>query len=404
MKAPLLRNAYAIAGASSVVTALMTMLSYRVVASVGDPSQFYEYSTARRAVSFLVPILSLGFGVTLPLRIARRRDKVEAATLLWIQFALSSSLTLGAMVALLIFGFPTALSPLDNLALPILCVALTLNFTALLFSHERGFQRFGRGALLSVLANGVLPVAALLALSFGVRWVFYVWASLAIGLAVVFVQMLPRPTRGSITSAGAFVSACVARLPGDASFAALYFLPVMFAYDYGTVTELSVLNLYFVLLGLVAAAVAPISVVLLPRVGTRVGELGASAAARPLATTALIGAVAGLTAALLAIFASQILVHLLLGATYESGSWVLTQLAPATIGISVFVFTKSVVDGLSERPYTAYASIVALFIAVTFSLLGGSLEMVLNGVNYSLAFLGASTLAAGVGLVWRERR
>lgn len=92
-------------------SAVGNLLAYKIITMLGSPEVFTAYSTERRYLSFLLPLLMLGAGVSLPLRISIKPDEQENVRILYGQLAVSS-LFAGLLLVMLI-----ALPPCVLLAL-----------------------------------------------------------------------------------------------------------------------------------------------------------------------------------------------------------------------------------------------------------------------------------------------
>ena len=401
------RNPFVVTGWTVLIAALANVLCYKILASFAPAQMFYEYSSSRRIIAFLLPLLVLGFGVNIPLRLSKSADRVEGLRLVWLQFCLAGGLT--ALLALVvglsseetIEGLLAGLTKSDVLAL--LVAALTLNGTAIIYSYYRGLHDFRTGARLNSLSNGLFPVAATLLFAFGTSAIFLTWSVLNLVAISVVAFLRVRPSFGPIPKVGQLLATAVGRVPGDVAFAGLFLLPVLQAHGRGSTIDASVFNYAFVLLGMIVTAASPISIVLLPQVGSLVARSG-TAAARPVvirATALAVGAGAVGVTVLLAL--PHLITRLLMSSTYESASGIVASIAPAIFGLALFTLLKSIVDGLNDNPLTSYLCVAAVAVYLVISLLGPPTLMALVlATDVALVVLGACTLALAV-LLSRRR-
>ncbi|GAA1777212.1 hypothetical protein GCM10009795_024110 [Nocardioides hankookensis] len=400
-------------GASLVVTfasiaaaALGNVAAYKVVALLGDPVLLSDYSVDRRYLAFLIPVLALGGGVAIPLRIAIRPVMEESLRILYLQLVAAAGVALLLLALLATPGDPLGSRlPDDTLRLAaIVVMAYASNCTAMLYGFQRGLMRFREGAWLLVLANGVFPAVAAVAVVHSVELTFLIWAACSGVLAVVMLGRLPRPTRGSIPNLGSLVRSGLGRVPGDLAYAALFLLPVSEYAAADAPTREAVFNYFFVMLGVLTAAASPIAIVMLPLIGARVATHGRAAARRVVLANFIVAVSCGLVVFGALRWVAGPLLTLLLSREYAGDADLLSALAPAALGVALFVFLRTTVDGLGERPLVAGICVVALavFVGLRLATTGWSLEssLVLS-TNVSLGMLGLVT--ASVSLVMFTR-
>lgn len=398
---------YAVTIASIAAAALGNVICYKLVAVLGTPNTFSDYSTARRYLTFLLPVALLGAGVALPLRTSIRPDPDEGRRILYLQFALAASLV--ALGLALLWLAPSSLSShipgLSRAELSaVLVMVLAFNFTSMIYAYHRGFQEFRQSAWLVVLANGIFPSVGAAFASHGAAAAVWVWAALSLALAGGLVWRLGWPGIGPITDRLSLLRSSVGRMPGDLAYAAVFLVPVAQMQGRGSPEHESVFNYFFVLLGVITAAAAPVSAVLLPVVGSRVARGGTGAAARFLVASVCAGVtVGGLVWAVL-FFAPELVVTTFLSDAYRAQADVLSAMGPAALGLAVFVFVKSVLDGTGEQPITAAISVGALILYfVTRALVAGSDEHgIIVATNVAMAFLGGATIACAAVLFRRR--
>ena len=376
-------------------SAVGNLLAYKIITMLGSPEVFTAYSTERRYLSFLLPLLMLGAGVSLPLRVSIRPDEQESVRILYGQLAVSSlfaGLLLVTFIVLppsVLLAFAPDTSRTQWAAL--IFATSALNATTMLYALDRGYQNFGRGAVVMILGNGVFPCLAALLVARGVAATFVVWGVLCLLLTVVMLRRLPPLTRGAVWQRAALIRFSLARVPGDFAYGALFLVPVAHFSVVDDPLERSVFNYFFVLLGLLTALASPISTVLLPVVGSLVSRQGHQAARRLWASSLFVGgAIGGLTALGLAVFGSLV-VETLMAPEYVRAAGLLGQMWPAVVGLAIFLFLRSIVDGMGERPVTSLICLasVAVYAAMWWARgSAGAAERVMDATNASLGFLG----------------
>ncbi|WP_018156638.1 hypothetical protein [Demetria terragena] len=395
-------NPYVVTIASTAFVALLSAATYSLVSRIGDPDQLVDYSTARRLVSFVLPIAALGYVITLPVFIAKNPGRPRAAKrLAGEQYAATIILALVLAALVVIFRNPVEdllLLPYEVLLAAIFLTA-SITYVTILFAYLRGHERFTAGAILNVLANGVFAVAAVFAVPSGLWAALVGWGCanllLAYGLARRFgAQTLPRRIRSK-----KFFLRSLARVPGDAAFAGLFVLPVLMAPASIAAADRGVFNYFFVLLSMVLAATQPIAIVLLPRVA---GVDAKSGRRGRLAFILLAGSAAiGLMVALVMKFAAEPFIAIALGEEYRSGAYVLEAMWLAPIGLSIFAAVRTLLDGWSNVPLSPLSSLLALAVLIAMTQADSQFDGLLSGVGVAYGVLGVAVTAAVLVLIRR---
>ncbi|GAA4706343.1 hypothetical protein [Nocardioides conyzicola] len=386
--------------ASIAAAALGNVAAYKIVAVLSDPVLLSDYSVDRRYLAFLIPILGLGGGVAIPLRIAIRPVMEESLRILCVQLVAAAGIATLLLAALALVPedrWASALPDTDALRLAVIVVmAYASNCTAMLYAFQRGLMRFREGAWLLVLANGVFPALAAVAVLQSVELTFLLWAACSAVLAAFVLLRLPRPTRGRIPNLGSLVRSALGRVPGDLAYAALFLLPVSQYAAAGAPTREAVFNYFFVMLGVLTAAASPIAIVMLPLIGARVATHGRAAARRVVLANFVVASICGIVVFAGLRWLAGPLLTVLLSRQYASEADLLSTLAPAALGVALFVFLRTTVDGLGERPLVAGICVMSLavFVGLRLATGGWSLESsIVLSTNVSLGVLGLTTAA-----------
>lgn len=405
------RNPYALVGMTTVATGAATAAVYKAAALIGSPEQFFAYATARRISAFLVPVFALGFGVSVPLLLARGADPQEGRRLARFQGVAAVVLTGAAATVLLTIGGTSALErvagvlgQLDLIA--VLLLSATLSSAGVAYAYFRGLEDYYSGSLLLILTSVVFPLIAILTLGWGLTWVLCCWALLnGIVLMVIAVRSSPGPSASwSPLQLVTFTGRSLLRVPGDVALAAMFALPVVQVVTITDARSASVFAYFFSLIGLVVTASTPLSVVILPRVAARVEQGGIVSVLRTQAIMTITGlAVGGVVAVVVALFPGFI-VRVLMAAQYVPQAEVLASLAPAALGLALFAFVRSVLDGATRHPLTSYLCVSALIGYLAFVWLDPdtSIETLAIAVNSSFLWLGMMTAVMGFWVVARR--
>ena len=189
--------------ASIAAAALGNIVAYKVVALVGDPALLSDYSVDRRYLTFLIPLLALGGGVAIPLRVSIRPRLDEGLRILYLQLfaAFGLAVVLLGLVALVPQHLiESTFTGTDRGRLTVIVVmAYAANCTGMLYGLQRGLTHFRQGAWVLVLANGVFPAVSALAVRDSVELALLLWAALS---ALTCVTLLDFPGLGEVRSTG----------------------------------------------------------------------------------------------------------------------------------------------------------------------------------------------------------
>lgn len=386
--------------ASIAAAALGNVAAYKVVALVGDPVLLSHYSEARRYLTFLIPLLALGGGVAIPLRVAIRPVMDEGLRILYLQLKAAAVVTLAILAIVALMPAKTLTTGVPDLRLvglvAVVITAYASNCTAMLYALHRGMMRFRSGAWILVLANGVFPALAALAVVQSVELTLLLWAGMNGALTVGVLCKMPRPPRGPIPHFGSLLRSALGRVPGDLAYAALFMLPVTLYAASGAPTREAVFNYFFVILGVLTAAASPIAIVMLPVIGARVAAHGRTAARGVVFANLGAACLAGVGVFVAMRWLASPLLTLLLSSRYAREADLLSALAPAALGLALFVFLRTTVDGVGEQPLVAGLCLLSLlvFLGVRLGTQGWTLESSLVlATNLSLGTLGLSTMA-----------
>lgn len=396
---------YGVTAASIGAAALGNVVCYKLVAVLGSPQSVSDYSAARRYLTFALPLVGLGVGVALPLRSAMRPDRDESRRILYAQFTGAATLVLLALGAV-VWGPSawvevTGLSQRDVVA--ILATVFAFNCTGMLYAYHRGYQDFRQGAWLVVLANGVFPSTGALLVTRGASAALWIWAALCLGLATVTVVRLGWPGWGRVYDVPTFLRSSLGRMPGDLAYSAVFLVPVAQMQGVGDPARESVFNYFFIILGIITAAAAPISSVLLPVVGASVARDGVRSVGRLLALAVCAGAAVGLLMWSVLSFVPSIVLNVFMNHEFSPYADVLSSLAPAAVGMSLFVFVRSVLDGMRETPMSAVVSLVGLaaYSLTRMATPGPQESSIVVASNVAFTVLGLGTLLFASLTFWR---
>jgi teichuronic acid biosynthesis glycosyltransferase TuaC len=392
--------------ATEAAVVIATLLVYRLAAERGKEG-LDAYVLARRAISFVHPLLMVGLAVGLPRMVAFTRDpELRRAYLLaslriilvLCAFLLMAGIFIPTTTAFVLLGAKV----FDKLILPVTIMVLGLCLHTVTYSYLRGIQRMDQANYIQLLVLVVLPV-----LMFQVTddlhalllWTGLAWCLAPLPWLLPFLWGVPfklaREQRSALLRYG------LPRIPGDLAFAALLSIPtILAAQRYGTDMGGRV-GLAITLLNIVGAAFAPISLLLLPQAAAMLGkgefaELDVRIAR--LERTTMLVSTGMLIAVMAAIgYALPLYLHGVDTAPYVPICRGVFLAAPA---LAYFVALRSLLDAYHTSPRNG-VNLVRAF-ALT-----GLLLVILYALNDAGEWTGASVVAGLyylAFLTWRDVR
>jgi O-antigen/teichoic acid export membrane protein len=386
-----------------VLVALGAVLLYRLIAQRNGTEGFASYSLAKQFVNLLFPVVTVGLVGGLPRSIALARSKPDAPGPEAFLAAATAICGLAAGVAALIaVAFPGVAADVffggkATRSLVAAASALLLATTAfyVAYGYFRGQLRLGVANGLQVVGVGLIPPAILLA-GHGLDIPELV-VLMAVGLGVASLGLIAAPLLRGIRGGWGQVKAASRslldyggrRVPGEIAQVGLFALVPVLASHVTSLTNVAYLAAALQVVGILAVALNPIGIVLLPSIAER-WEADAQS------TSEHVGVLAGF-AAHAAIFATSQLLPLAgvalvawLGSNFD-GAESLVRVTLLSVGPFVFYLTmRSSLDAVAVRSYNTRSNLAGLlaFVAVAATLLGFD--------AVSPAFAVAWAFAAGV--------
>lgn len=385
-----------------LLVALGTVLLYRLIAQRMGTEGFASFSLAKQAVTLLFPVVTVGLVGGLPraLALTRRGEGPRPEELLAAAAAICGTVAVaGAAIAVAIPGataevfFGGTASPALVRSAAGLLIATAAFHVA--YGYFRGRQRLGVANLLQVLAAGLIPplllvlfpdlgvasLVALMALALGGLSLAFVLKPLARGLLAGRAG-LERAGRPLLDYGGR-------RVPGEIAQVALFALVPVIAAHVTSLEQVAYLAAALQLVAMLAVALNPIGVVLLPSLAERWSV-------DPERTARQVGALAGF-AAHVAIFAAiqlfvmaELALRLWLGPNFaDAGALVRVTLLAA--GPFIFYLSmRSSLDAVAVRSYNTRSNLAGLMAFI----LVASILLAVDGIQS--AFAVAWAFAAGV--------
>lgn len=256
---------------------LATLLVYRMAAELGKDG-LDGYVLARRAISFVQPVLLVGLAVGLPRMVAFTHEPSLRRAYLLASLRIILVLCACLVMASALLPVPTAYAllgttALSRLVVPVAIMVLGLCLHTVTYSYLRGAQRMDQANHAQLLVLVCIPLllfqvtADLHAL---LLWTGLAWC--AAPLPWLIPVLWGAPLKLAREQRSALLRYGLPRIPGDLAFAAILSVPTIWAAQQYGLDMGGRIGLAITLLNIVGAAFAPISLLLLPQAASMLGK------------------------------------------------------------------------------------------------------------------------------------
>ncbi len=356
---------------------LCGVVVYKLAAGFG-PSGFGEYALARRAASFMQPVLLMGLGVGLVRYIAiTSSDGIGdpdlqasyiatgyGAVIVFSLLVLAGVNMAPGFFAKLVFGKRGYEGHL--LAISIMVEGYIVN--ALVFAYYRGRGDFVLANLMMALCQGLAPLAAVLlsgSVIDAVMLTGVVMTALSAMFALpVFKEVLPRLGRLHPGAIKELLRYGLTRVPGDLSLAVMLGLPAFLTAHFYGVKEAGYVAFGISLVSMVGALFGPVGFVMLPRLSSIVSE-GRREEARFLLRRIIVFTVlvSATTTLVLYLFAGYLVTYWL-GARFVDSTVIIRLSVLAAVPNAIFVSLRSSIDAAYVKAINARNMYKALVVSI----------------------------------------
>ncbi len=398
-----------------VALALCTLALYSLIARRLGADSFASFSLGKQAVSLLFPVVTVGLVGGLPraMALARGAEDPRPETLLGAAFVICGSVA-GFCSGLAIL-FPDATAALffggeatNGLVAATAALLLATAVFHVAYGYFRGRLRLVAANCLQVLAAGLVPPILLLAVP-GLD-VAELLALMALALGGLSLAWIARPlakalrvgTVRLVAAGRTLLDYGVRRVPGEIAQVGLFAVVPVLAAHVTSLTEVAYLAAALQLVLMLAVALNPIGIVLLPSLAER-WAADSVRLARQVGALAGFAAHAALFAGVqLAIYAGLVL-ELWLGPDFEPAGR-LVRVVVIAAGPFVFYLTmRSSLDAVAVRSYNTRSNLAALaaFAVIAAVLLG--LDLTDPAFAVAWAFAGGVVVQGLMTLAFVQR-
>jgi O-antigen/teichoic acid export membrane protein len=257
---------------------------YRLIANNFGPEGVGKYSLVRRVVGFFYPILLLGLGIGLPRYIAMSRSKEEGRA-----YIKSGILVVAALTFILLFFinlFKVYFSQIffgnityTNLVFPFSFFLLGLILHLLVYSYFRGHLYVKSFNFLQIINLALVPIGILIFFKYiSIERLIILIGITTFIIAFIFFLFFIKEILGPIkkwqfkSSLRELLRYSLPRIPGDFGFAGLLSLGPIFAAHFASIQEVGYLVVSQNLLTGICGMVAPLGIILLPKVSYLIAQ------------------------------------------------------------------------------------------------------------------------------------
>lgn len=406
---------------------LCSLVVFKLAAAHFGPAGFGEYTLARRAASFMQPILLMGLSVGLVRYIAISHagagDVPRRASYVIIGCTAITAFSL--LVLALVNLAPGLFSKLvfgktgyEDMVLPISFFCESYIVNTLVFACYRGKGEFVTANIIMAFSQGIVPLIALILSD---RVADALWMTGAGTLAVSMAFSVPVVKESAPHARGAYLASSLTelaryglpRVPGDLAMGGLLALPAFLTANLFGVKEAGYVALGVSLVGMVGSIFGPVGFVTLPKLSSIKSE-GRHEEARVIikkiiAFTFFISVLATVG---LMVFGGY-LVGYWLGPEFAASAGIIRLVMLASIPNALFVSLRSPINAASVKAlnstnvYKALgASAIAYLVVETghIGLVGIPLSFVLGMAVLCILSLKVSLNLYGFNLKWASMR
>ena len=345
---------------------------YRLIAKNFGPEGVGKYSLIKRVIGFIQPLLLLGLGIGLPRYIAMSQDKNQRSA--YIKSG-------GLVVAIFTFVFlifinlfkdyfaKTFFGTTDNanLVLPFSFFSAGLILHILVYSYFRGRLLVKTFNFLQIVNLALIPIVILIVLkNITIDQLISIIGITTLVIALIFslffieefyLQIKKWQLRSSLKK---LLKYSLPRAPGDFTLAGLLSLGPIFAVHFASIQEVGYLSVSQSLLRTAGAAIAPLGLVLLPKVSELVANERQETIKENL--NFLVGAVlqCSIFICVQLIIFTDVIIKFWLGPEFFSAVPIMRIIFLSIIFYTLYVAMRSVLDAVKVKPLNTINLFISL--------------------------------------------
>lgn len=395
---------YILTFAAEALIVVMGFAVYRLANTKFDELGFSEYTLTRRSVSFIQPLLMMGLGVAIPRFTSFRNDKNS-----YLLTGVGLMLSIAAIFLMLftVFRYPLASLMFGErqyafLMMPLGLLLASTGFHAILYGFFRGKNFSLTANSLQLINIGVIPVAAFFLAD---SLVSLIYLSAIAVLAVCLVTTVATVLKGKhdwngkvfIEDAKELLRYGLPRIPGDFALLALLTAPTYLVLNIQKDILLAGDIAYsLTLLNMTSAALAPVSLVLLPEIAQFLREEKYDLIRKRYLFFSVLTVVAITAAYVVFSLFPDFFLQILLGSRYNVRLADISRIVLlGSIGFGVYVVLRSMLDAIRTKAVNSFNLMISFGVYILLvtgtRLSDGQPDYYLYDFVASLTLLGALT-------------
>ena len=374
---------------------LITIWLFRLVNIKYESVGFAEYSINKRTVGFLMPLLMMGLGVSLPKFLASSGKKEQlsihySALLLVTLFCLLFSIIIflgSEYFSQLIFGDYDH----EKMLLVVLFYVLSLMYHATVYNYFRGKFNYKVSSILQLINLGLLPlITYFIADTVEVYFFFLALAVLACVL-ITNLAFIPFFSWGTIKfkpTLHKLVLYGIQRMPGDVLLGFLFAMPVYMVSNSHSLELAGIVAFCLSLFNIIIALMSPLNIILLPEASKIIANKENSKLRSIGVKLLYLAIVVGCVALVIILFFGQFILSVFDVENVKRSGELLVIVFTGVVGYSVFSIIRSIVDAYYQRALMTLIIGGAFFIYVLILLVMNymginSVENILIGLSFT---------------------
>jgi len=396
---------YVVTFGTELTIMVLGFLVFRIANQQFDEYGFSEYSILRRTVSFLLPLMMIGLGVSIPryISLEPHRNSYFFSGLIWILISgtiLLSVLGLGSSFFSEIFFGSTKYS---DFILPMGMLLMTYGLHAVIYGFLRGKLNIYLANFVQFINVGAIPLTVLY-LSDSVLNLIYLntislFVSCLIVVVIIFnkyeIQVNKKMAReDSIV----LLKYGLPRVLGDFALLAILTLPTYIVLEMQDDILIGGDVAYCItLLNLVGAAFSPISLVLLPEIASFINQKRQDLIQKRFKVFVIICLALTAFGYVLFYLFTEFFLQLLLGSNFRSNLIEYSRIVLlSSFGYGLYIILRSFLDAIHVRATNAYNLLFCLGVYLIFVYFGvkneSTVQFFLYAFVFSIILLGVITL------------
>lgn len=361
---------------------IISVLLFKIIAIKFSEIGFAEYTINKRLISFLMPLLMIGLGVSLPkfLSIETKEKQLEIhyTSILIVSILFLLSLLLGYLFSSyfsqLVFGDINH----EKICIAILFFVYSLMLHACIYNYFRGKFNYKISSLLQFINLGLLPI--IIAFFSHSILQYFIILSLSTIIVLLFTNIKLIPILKLrylvfVNTAKRLLNYGTQRMPGDVFLGLFTAIPTFIASNYFSLTIAGNISFCLSLFNIVIALMSPVNIILLPEASKIVYEknfiLLKSISRKLLLLSIGIGIISMIT---IYFFGENILILFNITNYVETNKFLIIIFS-GVIGYSIFSIIRSIIDAYYVRARMSVIIILSFVIFIVILLFVKSLNL-----------------------------